>query len=130
MARIIAFSGSARKGSFNQKLVALAAAGASAAGADVTTITLADYPIPLFDQDLEADEGMPQAAHNFKQLLVGCDGFLIASPEYNSSFSPLLKNAIDWASRSESSDEPPLAAFSGKTAAIMAVLTSTRVLLM
>jgi len=63
---------------------------------------------------------MPQTARDFKLLLVEHDGFLIASPEYNSGFSALLKNTIDWASRAESDDEPPLVAFRGKTAAIMA----------
>ena len=99
MPKILAFSGSARKSSFNQKLVAIAAEGASAAGADITLINLADYPMPMFDEDLEASEGMPAAARAFKQLLIDHDGLLIASPEYNSAFSPLLKNAIDWATR-------------------------------
>ena len=99
MPKILAFSGSARKSSFNQKLVTIAAEGANAAGADITLINLADYPMPMFDEDLEASEGMPAAARAFKQLLIDHDGLLIASPEYNSAFSPLLKNAIDWATR-------------------------------
>ena len=76
--------------------------------------------MPLVDQDLEAEEGIPEKALEFKKLMVEHDGFLIASPEYNSAFSPLLKNVIDWASRRESNDEIPLAAYRGKVAAIMA----------
>lgn len=119
MAKIIAFSGSTRIDSYNQKLVKIAAAGAERAGGQVTIISLADFPMPLFSQDLEAAEGMPEAARQFKQLLIEHDGFLIASPEYNSAFSPLLKNAIDWASR-RAADEPPLLAYRGKLAVIMA----------
>ena len=120
MTKILAFAGSARTDSWNKRLVKIAAHGAAGTGAEVTTIDLADFAMPIFDQDLESEEGMPEAAHKFKQLLISHDGFLIASPEYNSSFSPLLKNAIDWASRSTSDDEPPLVAYAGKCAAIMA----------
>ncbi len=120
MTKILAFSGSGRKKSFNQQLVTIAAKGAADAGAEVTVINLADYPMPIFDEDLEASEGMPEAAKQFKQLLIDHDGLLIASPEYNSAFSPLLKNAIDWATRPFGPDiksEPP---FANKYAAIMA----------
>lgn len=119
MPKILAFSGSARKDSYNQQLVRIAASGAEKSGADVSVISLADFPMPIFNQDLESAEGMPQKARQFKQLLIEHDGFLIASPEYNSAFSPLLKNAIDWASRKESG-ELPLLAFRGKIAVIMA----------
>ena len=120
MTKILAFAGSSRKDSVNKKLVAIAAKAAEQAGASVTLIDLADYPMPIFDQDLESEQGMPEKAHDFKQLLIEHDGFLIASPEYNSAFSPLLKNVIDWASRAESKDEPPLQAYRGKYASIMA----------
>jgi len=119
MTKILAFSGSARTDSYNQKLVKIAALGAEQAGAQVTIISLADFPMPIFNQDSEAAEGIPDAAQRFKQLLIEHDGFLIASPEYNSAFSPLLKNAIDWASR-RTGDEPPLLAYRGKIAGIMA----------
>jgi chromate reductase, NAD(P)H dehydrogenase (quinone) len=119
MPKILAFSGSSRKESFNQKLVQIAAHGAQQAGAEVTVVNLTDYPMPIFNQDLEMAEGMPKSARAFKELLINHDGFLIASPEYNSAFSPLLKNAIDWASRREG-DEAPLLAFRGKVAVIMA----------
>jgi chromate reductase, NAD(P)H dehydrogenase (quinone) len=118
MTKILAFSGSARKESFNQKLVNIAARGARQAGAEVTVINLGDFPMPIFNEDLESAEGMPEGAQQFKQLLIAHDGFLIASPEYNSAFSPLLKNAIDWASRRQG-DEAPLLAYRGKMAAIM-----------
>lgn len=118
--KILAFSGSARKDSFNTKLVKVAAEGAKEAGVEVTVINLADYPMPLYNGDLEAEQGLPEAAQQFKQLLIEHDGFLIASPEYNSAFSPLLKNAIDWASRATDKNEPPLVAYKGKFAAIMA----------
>lgn len=119
MVKILAFSGSARKASYNQKLVKIAVRGAQKAGATVTLIDLGDYDMPLFNQDLESAQGMPKQARAFKELLIEHDGLLIASPEYNSAFSPLLKNALDWASRKEG-DEPPLLAYRGKVAAIMA----------
>ncbi len=121
MIKILAFSGSSRKESYNQKLVKLAAQGAESAGAAVTVVNLADYPMPLYNQDVEAADGLPDKAREFKQLLIDHHGFLMASPEHNSSYSSLLKNAIDWASRSESKDEPPLIAFQGKLAVIMAM---------
>ncbi len=120
MPKILAFAGSSRKDSLNKKLLKIAVLGAESAGATVTFIDLADYPMPLFNQDLESEQGMPEKAHEFKNLLIEHDGFLIASPEYNSAFSPLLKNVIDWASRAESQDEPPLVAYKGKVATIMA----------
>jgi NAD(P)H-dependent FMN reductase len=101
------------------KIVAIAADAARAVGAEVTVIDLRDLALPLFDQDLEDASGLPDGAKKFKNLLRESDGFLIASPEYNSSITAALKNAIDWASRAESDDEPPLAAFRGKTAALM-----------
>lgn len=118
MVKILAFSGSARRDSYNQKLVKIAADGARLAGAEVTVINLVDFEMPIFNEDLEKKAGMPGSARAFKELLIGHDGFLIASPEYNSAFSPLLKNAIDWASRREG-DELPLLAYRGKLASIM-----------
>lgn len=117
--KILAFAGSSRTGSYNQKLVTAAAEYARNAGASVTVVSLRDFALPLFDQDLEAAQGLPAGAKQFKALLREHDGFLIASPEYNSSFTPLLKNAIDWASRAETKDEPPLAAYRGKVAALL-----------
>ncbi len=116
--RLLAFAGSLRRDSFNKRLVPLAAKGAREAGAEVTVLDLRDYPLPVFDQDLEAAEGMPEKGRQLKQLMVEHDGFLIASPEYNSSITAVLKNAIDWASRS-APGEPPLVAFRGKAAALL-----------
>jgi chromate reductase len=120
MANILAFAGSARKESLNKKLLKVIAAGAEDAGAKVTLVDLAEFEMPLFDQDLETEKGMPDKAGEFKRLMIEHDGFLIASPEYNSAFSPLLKNTLDWASRAESDDEPSLVAFQGKAAGIVA----------
>lgn len=116
--KILAFAGSTRQDSYNKKLVKIAVEGAKAAGAEVTYIDLRDLPMPLFDEDLEAQEGMPVNARKFKELLLAHQGLLIASPEYNSSITAVLKNAIDWASRTDPG-EPPLAAYNNKVAAIM-----------
>jgi len=116
--RILAFAGSARAASLNRKLVRIAADGARAAGAEVTLVELADFPLPLYDGDLEAAEGLPANARKLKELFLAHQGLLIAAPEYNSSITPLLKNTIDWVSRS-STGEAPLACFDGKVAALM-----------
>lgn len=118
--KILAFAGSTREQSFNKMLVKIAAQGSKAAGAEVTFLDFRDLPMPLFDQDLEAKEGLPENVLKFKQLMKAHQGLLIASPEYNSSITPLLKNAIDWASRPEPG-EPPLSltCFKNKVAALM-----------
>ncbi|MDA0284718.1 MAG: NAD(P)H-dependent oxidoreductase [Planctomycetota bacterium] len=118
-ARILAFAGSTRKASLNKQLIAAAAKAAERAGAKVTLIDLADFPMPIFDQDYEAEHGMPENAQKLKQLFIEHNALLVASPEYNSSVSAVLKNAIDWVSR-RAKGEPMKAAFLGKTAAIMA----------
>lgn len=99
-------------------LVKIAATGARLAGTEVTYVDLRDLPMPLFDEDLEANEGLPENARKFKELMIAHQGLLIASPEYNSSITAVLKNAIDWASRPQPG-EPGLVAFNGKVAAIM-----------
>jgi NAD(P)H-dependent FMN reductase len=116
--RILAFAGSTRRESFNKKLVPIAAKGARDAGAEVTLIDLKDFPLPLFDQDLEAEQAMPENGKKLKKLFIDHDGLLIASPEYNSSITAVLKNAIDWVSR-PAPGEPPLVAFRGKVATLM-----------
>lgn len=115
--KILAFAGSARKASFNKKLVKVAVEGAKKAGAEVTYLDFRDLPLPLYDEDLESVEGLPDNALKLKALMKEHHGFLIACPEYNSSITPLLKNAIDWASR-QSAGEPPLVCFKEKTALI------------
>ena len=117
--KILAFAGSSRIDSFNKKLVKIAAEEARKAGAEVTYIDFLDYPMPLFNQDLETQEGLPQKVLEFKHLLREHQGFLISCPEYNGSITPLLKNAIDWASRPEL-NEKPLSCFKGKVAALLA----------
>ncbi|MCB1112166.1 MAG: NAD(P)H-dependent oxidoreductase [Chlamydiia bacterium] len=119
-AKILAFAGSAREESFNKKLIRNAVQGAEDAGASVTLIDLRDFPLPIFDQDAEAIHGLPENAVRLKALMREHNGLLIASPEYNSSISPLLKNTIDWISRTEREDEPMLECYIGKIAAIMA----------
>lgn len=116
--KILAFAGSTRTDSFNKKLVKIAAAGAEAAGARVTFVDLRDYAMPLYDEDLEKRDGLPIAARQFKDVMLANDGLLIASPEYNSSLSAVLKNAIDWASR-PAPGEAPLGCFDGKVASLM-----------
>ena len=117
--KILAFAGSTRTDSLNKKLARAAAAIAGEAGAEVTFVDLRDLALPLYDGDLEEASGLPEGARKLKALLRASDGFLIASPEYNSSVTAVLKNALDWASRAETDDEPPLAAFRGKAAALL-----------
>ncbi len=117
--RILAFAGSLRRDSFNKKLVKVAAQGARAAGADVTEIDLKDYPLPLYDGDLEAAEGLPENAKKLKALFLDHKGLLISCPEYNSSITAVLKNVIDWVSR-PAPGEASLAAFTGKVVSLMA----------
>ena len=116
--KLLAFAGSLRQASFNRKIVAVAAQGARAAGAEVTVVDFRDLPMPIYDGDLEAKQGLPDAAKQFKRLLIEHHGVLVATPEYNSQFPALLKNALDWASRREG-DEKPMIAFDGKVAGVM-----------
>ncbi len=116
--KILAFAGSTRMDSFNKRLVKIAVAGARAAGAEVTLIDLRDFPLPLFDGDLEAREGLPANGRKLKDLFLAHHGLLIAAPEYNSSITAVLKNVIDWVSRPVPG-EAPLACFDGKVACLM-----------
>lgn len=84
----------------------------------ITYLDFRDLPLPLYDEDLEGSEGIPENALKLKAMMKAHQGFLIACPEYNSSITPLLKNAIDWASRPEP-DEPPLVCFKEKIAVLM-----------
>ena len=117
--KILAFAGSTREASFNKKLVSVAADGARDAGAEVTVIDLRDFPMPLYDGDLEANEGLPEPVQRLKALFLEHQGLLIASPEYNGSMSAVLKNTIDWVSRS-AEGEGGLAAYKNKVAGVMA----------
>lgn len=116
---ILAFAGSLRRDSYNKKLVRIAAEGARKAGAEVTYLDLRELALPMFDEDLEAEQGLPPGGRRLKDLLMAHDGLLLSSPEYNSSISGALKNAIDWASRPVEG-ERPLECFEGKVATLMA----------
>ena len=111
--RILAFSGSSRLGSFNAKLLGAVAGAARAAGGEVTVVSRGELALPLYDGDLEDSVGLPAGAQKLVELIIAHDGLLIASPEYNSQLTPLLKNAIDWCTRA---DENP---FRGKVAAVV-----------
>jgi NAD(P)H-dependent FMN reductase len=116
--KILAFAGSTREGSYNKQLLKLAAAAASKAGGDVQVIDLRDFHLPIYDGDLESREGLPENARKLKQLFISHQAILISSPEYNSSVSGVLKNAIDWVSR-PAPGEAPLAGFEGKVAGLL-----------
>jgi len=116
--KILAFAGSTRTDSYNKKLVKVSSIGATEAGADVTVIDLKDFPMPIYDGDLEQKEGLPANARKLKDIMLTHHGFLISSPEYNSSISAVFKNMIDWTSR-QSEGETPLACFKNKVAGIM-----------
>jgi chromate reductase len=116
--KILAFAGSTRTDSYNKRLVKIAAAGARAAGVEVTLIDLRDFPLPIFDGDLEARDGLPANGRKLKDLFLAHHGLLISAPEYNSSITAVLKNTIDWVSRPVPG-EAPLACFDGKAACLM-----------
>ena len=97
--RILVFSGSARSGSHNKQLASAAAQALQTAGADATLIDLADFPMPIYNADLEAKEGVPASARELKALFVAHNALLISSPENNASVTALLKNTLDWVSR-------------------------------
>lgn len=117
--KILAFAGSTRSGSYNKKLVRLAAEAAKASGAEVRLLDLRELNLPIYDGDLEEEFGLPEGALLLKKLMKESDGFIISAPEYNSSITGVLKNAIDWASRPAPA-EKPLEPFSGKLALLLA----------
>ncbi len=116
--KILVFAGSLRKDSFNKKLAKIAGEVVEEAGADVTYIDLKDYPLPVYDQEIE-DQGLPENALKLKDLFMKNDGFIISSPEYNSSISGVLKNVIDWVSRKAHKDEVYLVPFIDKTVLLL-----------
>jgi chromate reductase len=116
--KILVFAGSIRTSSYNARLAALASKELVLAGADVTRISLEDYPMPIYDGDLEAQSGPPANAAKLKQLMALHHGVFIASPEYNASITPLLKNTIDWISRVRERGEAPLAVFKNRVFAL------------
>lgn len=111
--RILAFSGSSRAGSLNLRLLQAAVAACQAKGAEVTVLTLKDLALPLYDGDLEDAHGVPEAARRLGRLIQEHEALLIATPEYNATFPPVLANAITWATRVGHNP------FSGKVAALL-----------
>jgi NAD(P)H-dependent FMN reductase len=109
--RLLFFAGSARKASFNKRVAKLGAMIAEANSIPAMFADLADYPMPLYDGDLEASAGQPENAHKLKNLMKTHTGIFILSPEYNASFTPLLKNALDWISHIRDEGEGPLEVF-------------------
>jgi chromate reductase, NAD(P)H dehydrogenase (quinone) len=116
--KILVMAGSLRAGSHNGRLAALVAKELALAAADVSRISLADYPLPLLDADVLANAGPPANAVKLTQMLRAHQGVFIASPEYSASVTPLLKNAIDWTSRVRTGNEPAYAAFKGRVFAM------------
>lgn len=94
--KILVIPGSLRAGSLNARLAAVAAEELVRADVEVTRISLADFPLPIYDADLQAESGVPASAISLKQMIEAHHGILIVTPEYNVSLPPLLKNAIDW----------------------------------
>lgn len=119
--KLLFLAGSSRKESLNKKLAKYAHSLAEKHdGVDATFIDLKDYDMPIYNGDLEDASGLPEKAKELKKLFIAHDGIFIASPEYNSSIPPLLKNALDWISRKEKGDEPALVAFNGKVTSLSA----------
>lgn len=116
--KILVFAGSIRAESFNARLAALAAKELAVAGADVTRISLSDFPMPLYDGDLESKSGPPDHAVKLKHMMEQHQGVFIASPEYNASVTPLLKNTLDWVSRVREKNEPALAVYKNRVFAL------------
>lgn len=117
--KILAFAGSLRKDSYNKKLVKIAIKGAESAGAKVTYIDLKDYPLPIYNQEIEDSQGLPENALKLKKLFSEHDGFLISCPEYNSSMPGVFKNTVDWVSRQATPDEVYLTCFIDKVVQLM-----------
>ena len=116
--KILVIPGSLRTGSHNARLAALATKELALAEAEVTRISLADYPLPLFDADLVAGSGLPAAAVQLKRMVTAHQGIFITSPEYSASVTPLLKNTIDWISTVRERGDPPLAAYQNRVFAL------------
>lgn len=119
--KLLALSGSIRSDSYNTKALKLLVEAAKKEGASISYIDLADYPLPIYNGDLEAKQGVPDNAKKLQDLIASHDGLLIASPEYNGLPSPLLINTIDWTSREvEGKKNSGVKIFKGKVAALIA----------
>ncbi|MDA0237562.1 MAG: NAD(P)H-dependent oxidoreductase [Proteobacteria bacterium] len=117
--KILGVSGSLRKESFNKRLLALALSSAERHGAVVSEIDLSKTPVPFYDADLEARDGLPSAVQALKKQFMDADGLMIATPEYNGFFPGVLKNCLDWLSRRSSLEDPILSSYDGKVAGLM-----------
>ena len=122
--KILVIPGSLRTGSHNARLAAAASYQFAQAGADVTRISLSDFPLPIYDGDLQSKSGVPKHAINLKRMMSAHHGVLIVTPEYNSSVPPLVKNAIDWVSRVQDAHETRYQVFRGRPFAIAAASES------
>jgi len=122
--KILVIPGSLRTGSLNVRLAATAALELVQAGAEVTRISLADFPLPIYDGDLQGKSGVPKHAVNLKRMMSVHHGVLIVTPEYNSSVPPLVKNTIDWVSRVQDANETRGEVFRGRAFAIAAASES------
>jgi chromate reductase, NAD(P)H dehydrogenase (quinone) len=118
--KILVIPGSLRTGSHNVKLAAAAAYEFALHGAEVTRISLTDFPLPIYDGDLQAKSGVPKNAVNLKRMMGAHHGVLLVTPEYNSSVPPLLKNTIDWVSRVQEAHEARGQVFRQRTFAVAA----------
>jgi chromate reductase, NAD(P)H dehydrogenase (quinone) len=116
--RILVFAGSLRIGAYSIRTADAAQKELALQGAEVTRISLGDYPLPLMDQNLENEKGIPENAYKLGRMIAAHDGLLIASPEYNASIPPLLKNTIDWVSRIRKDNGRSFAPLKGKVAAL------------
>jgi NAD(P)H-dependent FMN reductase len=117
--KILAVSGSSRRGSLNQKLLDIAANGARDAGATVTSIRLTDFALPLYDGDLEVDQGVPREVRRLQAEFAKHDALLIATPEFNGGYTAALKNALDWVSRPQEDGTSGVTLLAGKVAALV-----------
>src|SRR5881275_3750517 len=122
--KILVIPGSLRSGSLNVQLAAAAAQEFVRAGADVTRISLGDFPLPIYDGDLQSKSGVPKHAVNLKRMIGAHHGILIVTPEYNSSVPPLVKNTIDWVSRVQDPHETRGQVFRERAFAIAAASES------
>ncbi len=122
--KILVIPGSLRTGSLNAKLAAAAADQFAQAGAEVSRLSLGDFPLPIYDGDLQTRSGVPKNAINLKRMIGAHHGVLIVTPEYNASVPPLVKNTIDWVSRVQDAHETRGQVFRGRAFAIAAASDS------
>jgi chromate reductase, NAD(P)H dehydrogenase (quinone) len=122
--KILVIPGSLRTGSLNARLAAVAAHQFAQAGVGVTRLSLADFPLPIYDGDLQTKSGVPKNAVNLKRLIGAHHGVLMVTPEYNASVPPLVKNAIDWVTRVQDAHETRGQVFRGRAFAIAAASES------